>query len=199
MPDLFISYSSHDRPWADRLYAELKAAYPSLDVFLDHQSIPPGGDWRQILVDTARTTCNLVVLWSDNAKTSNEVGPVIEAFDQNRQISPTVDGLARTLFYVPLEGDYGPQKAKQSFVKFRELYDAAPVDRGTSKLDSAQVNPVLHECVRWIGDPIARHSPVTLAVLAMNKDIVNFLITLQFCLATVISTSSMLLTYINFK
>jgi minor histocompatibility antigen H13 len=32
----------------------------------------------------------------------------------------------------------------------------------------------------------------------VNKDIVNFLITMQFCLATVISTSSMLLTYVNF-
>jgi minor histocompatibility antigen H13 len=33
----------------------------------------------------------------------------------------------------------------------------------------------------------------------VNKDIVNFLITLQFCLATVISTSNMLLTYVNFS
>ena len=33
----------------------------------------------------------------------------------------------------------------------------------------------------------------------VNKDIVNFLITLQFCLATIISTSGMLLTYIDFS
>lgn len=33
----------------------------------------------------------------------------------------------------------------------------------------------------------------------VNKDFVNFLITLQFCLATVISTSNMLLTYFNFS
>ncbi len=33
----------------------------------------------------------------------------------------------------------------------------------------------------------------------VNKDIVNFLITLQFCLATIISTSSMLLTYFDFS
>jgi hypothetical protein len=30
----------------------------------------------------------------------------------------------------------------------------------------------------------------------VNKDIVNFLITLQFCLATIISTSSLLLNFI---
>lgn len=33
----------------------------------------------------------------------------------------------------------------------------------------------------------------------VNKDIVNFLITLQFCLATIISTSGMLLTYVKFS
>jgi hypothetical protein len=32
----------------------------------------------------------------------------------------------------------------------------------------------------------------------VNKDIVNFLITLQFCLATVISTSNLLLSFVEF-
>lgn len=177
MPDLFISYSSHDRPWADRLYAELRTSYPTLDIFLDHKSIPPGADWRSVLVNTARSTQNLVALWSEKAKQSNEVGPEIEAFEQNAAIAPVVNGLSRRIFYVPLEGDYGPMTAKQSFVKFkdRSLYDSAAQDRGTSHLDTAAIRPVLNECIRWIGDNVARQSPVTLAILAMNASIINLL------------------------
>jgi TIR domain len=89
MPDLFISYSSLDRPWADRLYSELKTAYPTLDIFLDHKSIPLGGDWRPILNQTAVDTQNLVALWSERAKASNEVGPEIQAFNQARNTTPS--------------------------------------------------------------------------------------------------------------
>ena len=177
MPDLFISYSSLDRPWADRLYSELKAAYPTLDIFLDHKSIPPGGDWRPILNQTAIATQNLVVLWSERAKASNEVGPEIQAFNQARITTPLVNGLPRTLYYVPLEGDYGPLTALQSFVKFKDkaVYDPTVPDCGVSKLDTAPLKPLLNECVRLIGDSIVRHNPVTLAILTMNSGIVNLL------------------------
>src|SRR5262249_35106661 len=103
IPDLFISYSSHDRPWADRLYAELKASYPTLDIFLDHESIPANANWRQVLIATAVVTKNLVVLWSEKAKESNEVGPEIQAFEQSKLNTPLADGLPRTLFYIPLQ------------------------------------------------------------------------------------------------
>ena len=102
-------------------------------------------------MEKARTTQNLVVLWSDNAKTSNEVGPEIQAFDQSRQITPLVNGTRRTLFYVPLAGDYGPMQAVQSFVEFknRGVYEAAATDRGASKLDTDPLRSVLNQCARW--------------------------------------------------
>ena len=49
MPELyglFISYSSHDLPWAERFEADIHRAYPWLKTFLDRDDILAGSDWR---------------------------------------------------------------------------------------------------------------------------------------------------------
>jgi hypothetical protein len=67
MFDLFISYSSHDRPWAARLYADLRERFPTLRIFWDRDpvAIPPAEGWAQRLKDSARTSTHLAVLWSE--------------------------------------------------------------------------------------------------------------------------------------
>ena len=35
MYDLFISYSSHDRPWAERVYNDLGQSFRSINIFWD--------------------------------------------------------------------------------------------------------------------------------------------------------------------
>jgi hypothetical protein len=64
MPDLFISCSSHDRPWAERLYNDLRTRFPTITVFWarDPQNLPPGADWRQMLTDNACKTTHFAVL-----------------------------------------------------------------------------------------------------------------------------------------
>lgn len=48
--DVFVSYRTADRPDADRIAAALRRA--GFTVFLDHDSILGGQDWRQVLVQT---------------------------------------------------------------------------------------------------------------------------------------------------
>ena len=45
--DLFISYSSRDRKWAERFDADIRTSYPQLRVFFDRASIMAGAAWRQ--------------------------------------------------------------------------------------------------------------------------------------------------------
>jgi hypothetical protein len=40
--DIFISYSSKDRPWAQKLYRDLHGGFPSLRIFWDRESITAG-------------------------------------------------------------------------------------------------------------------------------------------------------------
>jgi hypothetical protein len=138
MTDLFISYSSHDRPWAEQLFNDLKKRFPTVSVFWDRESIPAGEQYRKYFEKGARNTGHLVALWSNAAKDSDEVSPEIQAFLQNVETNPTTKaGTKRRAFPVPLElgTNYGPLKDYQGFPDFQTIYDKNAADRGISKLD----------------------------------------------------------------
>src|SRR5437016_1753571 len=122
MSDLFISYSHHDRPWAERLYKDIRTNHSFLDVFWDRESIPPRATFREILNDEIRKANNLVLLWSEAAKQSDEVGPEVQTFQafQAQHAAPGVK--APIAFYIPLEGKYGPLEATQGFTAMRDHY-----------------------------------------------------------------------------
>lgn len=174
MPSLFISYTSHDRPWAERLYNDLREYYPTFDIFWDRTSIPQDHAYRPILNDAARETDHFVVLWSEKAKASNEVGPEIQRFDQSRQANSK-----RTLFYVPLEGDYGPLGSNQALTDLRDqhkTYDPAAPDLGLSKLLNEPVRKSWNRIIQTIGDTMMKAIPVqlvTLAVVALNDALLD--------------------------
>src|SRR5215204_1533916 len=107
MPDLFISYSSHDRPWAERLFDDLKTRFPTIRIFWDRASIAPGANWSQELRDNAKQATHFAFFWSAKAKASHEVGPEIETFRANAEINPTADGKTkeRIPFYIALDAE----------------------------------------------------------------------------------------------
>ena len=118
----FSSDSSHDRPWAERLYGDLRLRFPNIQVFWDHDrdSLPQGDPFRPALKEAAKTSTHFVVLWSQKAKDSNEVGPEI-GFDQHKDGHPEINHARRRLFYVPLDAsDYGFLKDVQGTVAIRE-------------------------------------------------------------------------------
>jgi hypothetical protein len=183
MPDLFISYSSHDRRWAERLYNDLRERFPTIRLFWDRDqgSIPPESNWADVLKENAKNATHFAVFWSEKAKASDYVGPEIQAFEQNRETHPTHDGTERRLFYIPLEGEYGPLEAIQGFADLRQYktYSATAEDRGLSNLE---INPHRGEWARIvgiIGDTVLAAEPtqpIKLALLVMNEDDAKFLI-----------------------
>lgn len=126
MTDLFISYSSHDRPWAEQLFKDFQRRFPTIKVFWDRNpaSIPPGEPYRQYFERGARDTSHFVVFWSAAAFASPEVNPEIQAFLQNVQTNETTaKKTKRRPFYIsncnttsPM-GHLRPIKASRTFKK----------------------------------------------------------------------------------
>jgi hypothetical protein len=183
MANLFLSYTSHDRRWAVQLFDDLKLRFPNIKVFWDQDrnSLPKGDPYRPALKEAAKTSTHFVVLWSEKAKASNEVGPEIQAFDQHRSEHPEINDAKRRLFYVPLDAsDYGFLKDVQGSVAMRDskVYDPALEDRGVSKLSQEPYRTRWADIVRDIGMSVEESEttePVTLAVFAITASMTNML------------------------
>jgi hypothetical protein len=183
MYDLFISYTSGDRPWAEQLYHDLRRRFPTLKVFWDRESIPAGDQYRLVIKRALELSSHFAVFWSEAAKASNEVGPEIEAFQEHQKSSPIADVQGRTLFYIPLEGKRGPLEDDykiQGFVDLRKngAYKVAEKDRGVSSLAMEPNQTEWNRVLRTIGDSIRaqdKRQPVNLVIVAMNKSNVNFI------------------------
>ncbi len=178
MTDLFISYNSHDEAWAKRLFFELKSRFPTIKPFWarDTAAIPPGEPFRPIFQGAAQSATNLVVFWSIAAQRSNEVGPEIQSFLQNRQTHPlSATGDKRKLFYISLETgvDYGGLVDLQGFPNFRGVYDPKAGDRGIAGLAADPASENWHRMVRSIGNAVLEgqaSQPIKLALLVMTSD-----------------------------
>ena len=178
--DLFISYKSEDRPWAERFYEDLRRSYPLLKdrVFWDRTGIAPGASFRPTLETAIYGAAHCVVFWSGAAASSPEVLDEVKAFQAHVTLTPDADKGKRTLFYVPLEGQHPPLEGTQGFADLRKLgvYDAARAGRGTERLGEQAVSVEWVRMLRQIGDAcLASYAtqPVTLAILAMNSGIVG--------------------------
>jgi hypothetical protein len=172
MPDLFISYSSQDRPWAERLFNDLRRDYPTLDIFWDRQSIAPGSNWAGVLQDCNRKSAHFLLLWSEFAKQSNEVGPEVAAFRQSVNNAGAAAGSQRKLFYVPLQGAYGPLEQSQGFPDFKAVYSSTAADRGVGSLADSPHKNNWQRLLRMVGDTVLDSEstqPVQLAIVAMDS------------------------------
>lgn len=96
MSDIFISYSSQDRPVAERVRATLVDA--GYGVFWD-QEIPPGTDWDSWLRDELTGARLVVVLWTRASVASPNVRhEAIIAREAGKLMPVMVDDLAPTDF-----------------------------------------------------------------------------------------------------
>jgi len=183
MTDLFISYSSHDRPWAEQLFKDFQRRFPTINVFWDRNpaSIPPGEPYRQYFERGARDTSHFVVFWSAAAFASPEVNPEIQAFLQNVQTNATTaKKTKRRPFYIQLQHDvaYGPLTTYQGFPDFQKAYEdyagknpKAPND-GIAELD-AQAGLHWDRMVGMIGNAVLEDQadqPIALALVVMTND-----------------------------
>lgn len=135
--DLFISYPSADRAWAERLYKDLLAQDGQLQIFLDRHSLRAGAKWEDQLNDALKSSRHFVVLWSNAAEGESWVGPEIQTFQAVASASANPN--ERLLFYIPLQGKRQNLESLQGFPQIREL------DIYTK--DEAQFGPELKEKV----------------------------------------------------
>jgi hypothetical protein len=172
--DLFVSYSSKDRPWAKKLWEDLRAQYPSLRIFWDRDSILAGEAWRKELQSAIRNSKHLVVFWSEYANTSLEVGPEIEAFNAHRDLTPQLEGSDRKGFYIPLEGNRGGGIGDfQGFDDFRTIYNPQSEDRGIGGVADAKGQDDWVRMIRMVGDAVSQADQaqeVIAAVVATTVD-----------------------------
>ncbi len=64
--DAFLSYKHEDKPWAERLHAELEKL--NLKVFIDTRDLVAAQGWEQQLDDAIDAARSMVVLWSSKAR-----------------------------------------------------------------------------------------------------------------------------------
>lgn len=171
--DLFISYSSIDRPWAQKAYEALRLEFPSVNVFWDRVAIPAGGTWRTLLTNAVVNTKHLLILWSNAAHDSIEVGPEVATFEAEVRRTPKLGLTARREFYISLQGlPGGGLQNIQGFPGLALFYDPNAADRGVGALDSEPARSEWKRVIRMMGDAILQSDeaqPVLVAIVATNQ------------------------------
>jgi hypothetical protein len=96
--DIFISYASENRGWAEKLEADLVKG--NRRVFRDQSRLQPGARWETQLQQSLDQSQYLVVLWTSQAQSSNWVHKELARFERHTEVDQR-----RRLICVNLQGD----------------------------------------------------------------------------------------------
>jgi hypothetical protein len=139
MYDVFVSYSSNDRPWAKLVAEEL--AKRGFNVFFDANRLEAGKAWEPQLKAAVQDARHMVVVWSKHAKDSDWVSRERVTFDV---LHGDEDNGEHRLIVVALDDAPSAYSSLQSIRDFVAEYTAgatappAATLRGViDKLDSA--------------------------------------------------------------
>ena len=130
--DVFISYSSADAPWAEKLEADL--VQRGLTVFRDRTRLQLGDTWSRELTKSVHSAQHMIVLWSDAAAVSDWVNMERSTFFLIADPSVALDP-PRRLIAVMLQGSSPVLSQLQSFDDLRKAGAYTP--------GAAAVDPVL--------------------------------------------------------
>lgn len=162
----FISYSSADRPWAERLADALEQA--GVESFIDKPWLQAGASWRQQLQEALRVSRHLVVLWSDNARESDWVRREQGYFEGQIDIPDPDEGASeRRIFLLPLEGE---PRAYTDLQMITELRDEEAYAGGADQVDPALWKRVARILRNAIFSDEPAPIPVPLAILTMTQE-----------------------------
>jgi hypothetical protein len=163
MPDIFLSYSSKDRPWAARLAVELRRL--GFDVFFDVDSLRAGEGWEGQIRGAVDASQHFVLLDSNSAKDSDWV-----RFEQRRYeaiLYPTGGETAvpdRVFMPVALK------RQDASYGQIQAILDLDAAYPDLDKVDQAtwsRVGQRISDSIRNAGDPRA---PITRAIVTTTAD-----------------------------
>jgi len=158
MSDVFISYSSNDRPWAQLIADELTKR--GFNVFFDANRLEAGRAWEPQLKAAVQAARHMVVVWSENAKASAWVSRECSTFDV---LHDQEDDGKHRLIELALDD---ASSAYSSLQSIRDLLPAYPA--GVAALPSATLRGVidkLDQAVRLQDGAI----PIPLVVLTLTS------------------------------
>jgi hypothetical protein len=119
---VFISYSSEDRPWAEKLYQSLTNRVPKIEVFLDQQGLRAGQKWNPALRAAINDSQHMVVLWSETAKNSEWVTNEHIHFTQKKDQSGDPEIQVGKLIPIWLEGRSAILGDTQGLDELKDFY-----------------------------------------------------------------------------
>ncbi len=159
--DVFISYGSEDRAYAERLSESIEELSPKHSCFFDAASLRAGDDWETKIQSALETSRHLIVLWSDHAKQSDWVSRELYTFLLTAK--PKVDA-TRRLIFLNLQGTNEAMKAFQQI----NQPDLAAGYPSAATITSAIWQDVIRDVEEGL-NPEKRLLPVPVVVLTMTK------------------------------
>jgi len=162
--DAFISYRSVDRPWAERLSADLRAR--QITPFLDLDNLRAGPRWEPQLFEALQESRHLVALWSSAAQGSwvePEVSRFAQIVDPRGLSGPSA---SRQIFVVALEGD---NPALRAYQWITDLKEANAYEAGVAQVDPGvwrRVVDRIEQGIRGVEDSI----PVPMLIVTTTRD-----------------------------
>lgn len=121
--DVFISYSSHDKPTADAACAALESA--NIRCWIAPRDIDPGRDYGEAIIDAIESARVFVLIFSNNANASPQIKREVER------------AVSKGLPIIPVRiDDVVPNRTLEYFISSPHWLDAfpPPLDRYFAKL-----------------------------------------------------------------
>jgi hypothetical protein len=157
--EVFISYSSNDRKWADKLHKSLHSAF--FPVFYDQEGLTAGDRWNVQLRNELENSNHLVVLWSSNSMTSQWVWEEINAFKAQQN-----HGL---LIFICLDIDNQTNNEYQSIKYLKESGGYPNLDTIEENLWSKVINKVMKSIYEKKGSKPIRRAVFTLTTERLQQ------------------------------
>jgi hypothetical protein len=163
--DVFISYSSSDKPWALKLSEALVAK--GLNPFIDKERLEVGKPWEKQLREAVEKSQHLVALWSNYAKNSDWVQKELALFETINAANKA----PQRLILINLEGQ---NTAYAAWQMIDDLKAANAYANGIGALDAALWQDVIRKVARAIHSDDAS-IPIPVAILTMTQSEVDTL------------------------
>ena len=176
--DLFISYSSFDLAWAQRLYDDIQKynqKQPSQDqkirCYFDKRSLREGSEFPAQLRNAARNSQHLLIIWSDTADRSAWVRQEKAEFRASFDLETPANILSaqRRLLMVILEGDDTTEHDLQKFFQIREVGDYKPKTPASLDVSTQQAWDRVVRSVTSVKRPQPEVVTIPLTVVAADR------------------------------
>lgn len=168
--DLFISYSSADRPWALKLFNDLQAR--NIRVFFDQNRLDVGKPWEPQLATAVQGSQHMIVIWTDNANESQWVRREVGYFETLNDPNISLQGNKEDRWYtfLLLEGENRAYAGIESISALKaNVYVKNSNQKGADTVNDSLWQDVVAKLAAATKKD-DQSTPIPLAVLAMTKD-----------------------------